>query len=78
MSNIAKIPSYLSAEKLGPWDTYLVWIDRVEPHLNPDPLSGVETLTRLKRALIVDAPIRLEDVINQRLDRIVRDAFASV
>ena len=33
MSNVLHIPSYLSAEHLGPWETFLVQIDRVEPHL---------------------------------------------
>ena len=29
MNNVSHIPSYLSAEHLGPWETYLVQIDRV-------------------------------------------------
>ena len=29
MNNVSHIPSYLNAEHLGPWETYLVQIDRV-------------------------------------------------
>ena len=61
MDNTAKIPSYLSRDRLGPWETYLVQIDRVEPHLDRALLTRVETLTRPKRALIVDVPIRLDN-----------------
>ncbi len=61
MNNLAKIPSYLSAEHLGPWESYLVQIDRVEPYLNRELLPWVETLTRPKRSLIVDVPIRLDN-----------------
>ncbi|HNM81330.1 MAG TPA: Glu/Leu/Phe/Val dehydrogenase [Rhodocyclaceae bacterium] len=61
MDNTAKIPSYLSRDRLGPWETYLVQIDRVEPHLDRALLPWVETLTRPKRALIVDVPIRLDN-----------------
>jgi len=61
MNNVAKIPSYLSPEHLGPWDTYLVQIDRVEPYLSRDLMPWIETLTRPKRALIVDVPIRLDN-----------------
>jgi len=61
MENTSKIPSYLSRETLGPWETYLVQIDRVEPHLERELLPWVETLTRPKRSLIVDVPIRLDN-----------------
>ncbi|HNO88819.1 MAG TPA: Glu/Leu/Phe/Val dehydrogenase, partial [Rhodocyclaceae bacterium] len=61
MDNTAKIPSYLSRDRLGPWETYLVQIDRVEPHLDRALLPWVEPLTRPKRALIVDVPIRLDN-----------------
>jgi len=61
MQNVSKIPSYLSPDHLGPWDTYLVQIDRVEPYLSRELLPWVETLTRPKRALIVDVPIRLDN-----------------
>ena len=61
MENTSKIPSYLSADRLGPWETYLVQIDRVEPYLDKLLLPWVETLTRPKRSLIVDVPIRLDN-----------------
>ena len=61
MDNTAKIPSYLSRDRLGPWETYLVQIDRVDPHLDRALLPWVEPLTRPKRALIVDVPIRLDN-----------------
>ncbi|HXE40523.1 MAG TPA: Glu/Leu/Phe/Val dehydrogenase [Azonexus sp.] len=61
MENTSKIPSYLSRERLGPWETYLVQIDRVEPYLDKALLPWVETLTRPKRSLIVDVPIRLDN-----------------
>ena len=54
------LPSYLQADQLGPWGTYLKQIDRVTPYLGH--LSRwVETLKRPKRALIVDVPIQLDD-----------------
>lgn len=61
MDNVSHIPSYLSAEHLGPWETYLVQIDRVEPHLAADLRPLAPILTRPKRALIVDVPIRLDN-----------------
>ncbi|MBN8282746.1 Glu/Leu/Phe/Val dehydrogenase [Zoogloea sp.] len=61
MDNTSKISSYLSRESLGPWETYLVQIDRVEPYLDKALLPWVETLTRPKRSLIVDIPIRLDN-----------------
>jgi len=61
MENTTKIPSYLSRDSLGPWETYLVQIDRVEPYLDKALLPWVETLTRPKRSLIVDVPIRLDN-----------------
>ena len=54
------LPSYLQADKLGPWGIYLQQVDRVTPYLGH--LSRwVETLKRPKRALIVDVPIHLDD-----------------
>lgn len=54
------LPSYLQADKLGPWGIYLQQVDRVTPYLGH--LSRwVETLKRPKRALIVDVPIELDD-----------------
>jgi glutamate dehydrogenase (NAD(P)+) len=56
----AKLPSYLQADKLGPWGVYLQQIDRVEPYLG-HLARWVETLKRPKRALIVDVPIHLDN-----------------
>ena len=61
MSNVLHIPSYLSAEHLGPWETFLVQIDRVEPHLAAELRPLVPILTRPMRALIVNVPIRLDN-----------------
>ena len=56
----SKLPSYLSADRLGAWAIYLEQIERVKPHLGT--LGELaETLTRPKRILIVDVPIRLDD-----------------
>lgn len=61
MNNVAHIPSYLSAEHLGPWETFLVQIDRVEPHLSAELRPLTPLLTRPMRALIVNVPIRLDN-----------------
>ena len=61
MENASSIPSYLSRDSLGPWETYLVQIERVTPHLDHALQSWVETLIRPKRSLIVDVPIRLDN-----------------
>lgn len=61
MNNVAHIPSYLSAEHLGPWETFLVQIDRVEPHLAAELRPLTPLLTRPMRALIVNVPIRLDN-----------------
>ncbi len=54
------LPSYLAADRLGPWGVYLQQIDRVTPYLGS--LSRwVETLKRPKRSLIVDVPIEMDD-----------------
>ena len=54
------LPSYLNANDLGPWGTFLQQVDRVTPYLGS--LSRwVETLKRPKRILIVDVPILLDD-----------------
>lgn len=54
------IPSYLNADALGPWASYLQQIDRVTPHLGH--LSRwVETLKRPKRVMVVDVPIQLDN-----------------
>lgn len=54
------IPSYLNADNLGPWGTYLSQVDRVTPYLG-HLARWVETLKRPKRALIVDIPIELDN-----------------
>jgi glutamate dehydrogenase (NAD(P)+) len=54
------LPSYLPADALGPWGTYLQQVDRVTPYLGS--LSRwVETLKRPKRILIVDIPIQMDN-----------------
>lgn len=54
------LPSYLDAQQLGPWGTYLQQVDRVAPYLGR--LSRwLETLKRPKRALIVDVPVQLDN-----------------
>ena len=54
------ISSYLQADDLGPWGTYLQQVDRVAPYLGS--LSRwVETLKRPKRILIVDVPIHMDN-----------------
>ncbi|MFT3812800.1 MAG: Glu/Leu/Phe/Val dehydrogenase [Acidovorax sp.] len=54
------LPSYLQADHLGPWGTYLQQVDRVTPYLG-SLARWVETLKRPKRALIVDVPIELDN-----------------
>ena len=54
------LPSYLQAERLGPWGIYLQQVDRVEPYLGP-LARWVDTLRRPKRALIVDVPIQMDN-----------------
>jgi glutamate dehydrogenase (NAD(P)+) len=54
------LPSYLQADKLGPWGNYLQQVDRVIPYLGP-LARWAETLKRPKRALIVDIPIQLDN-----------------
>lgn len=52
--------SYVQPDSQSPWGTYLAQVERVVPFLGE--LSGwVGTLTRPKRALIVDIPIRMDD-----------------
>ncbi len=57
---LSNLPSYLAADRLGAWAIYLEQIERVKPHLGKLG-ELVETLTRPKRILIVDVPIRLDD-----------------
>ena len=54
------LPSYLQADNLGPWGTYLQQVDRVIPYLG-HLARWAETLKRPKRALIVDVPIQLDN-----------------
>jgi glutamate dehydrogenase (NAD(P)+) len=54
------LPSYLQADKLGPWGIYLQQVDRVTPYLG-HLARWTETLKRPKRALIVDVPIQLDN-----------------
>ena len=61
MSNLSHIPSYLSAEHLGPWETFLVQLDRVEPYLADELRILAPILTRPVRALIVNVPIRMDN-----------------
>ena len=55
------IPSYLHADHLGPWETYLTQVERVAPYIEPRLQPWIETLRRPKRILIVDIPIKLEN-----------------
>ena len=54
------VPSYLQADNLGPWGSYLQQVDRVIPHLG-SLARWAETLKRPKRILIVDVPIHMDD-----------------
>jgi glutamate dehydrogenase (NAD(P)+) len=54
------LPSYLSANNLGPWGTYLEQVERVTPYLGHLG-KWVETLKRPKRSLIVDIPVELDN-----------------
>jgi glutamate dehydrogenase (NAD(P)+) len=54
------LPSYLQADNLGPWGTYLQQVDRVIPYLG-HLARWAETLKRPKRALVVDVPIQLDN-----------------
>ena len=54
------LPSFLQANELGAWGTYLQQVDRVTPYLGS--LSRwIETLKRPKRILIVDVPIQMDN-----------------
>jgi len=54
------LPSYLSRENVGPWETYLDQVERVAPHIERRLVPWIETLRRPKRSLIVDVPIKLD------------------
>ena len=54
------LPSYLQADKLGPWGIYLQQVDRVVPYLG-SLARWADTLRRPKRSLIVDVPIQMDN-----------------
>ncbi|MFL6621524.1 MAG: Glu/Leu/Phe/Val family dehydrogenase [Sulfurifustis sp.] len=55
------LPSYLSRDSLGPWETFLRQVEEVTPWLDPDLQPWIETLRRPKRILIVDVPIKRDN-----------------
>ncbi len=55
-----RVPSYLSAEHIGPWGIFLQQVERVTPYLG-ELAYWVESLKRPKRTLIVDVPIKMDD-----------------
>ncbi len=57
----SSIPSYLSKDNLGPWETYLQQVEDVTPWLDKELHPWIETLRRPKRILIVDVPIKLDN-----------------
>ena len=61
VSDDRTLPSYLSRDRLGPWETYLTQIDDVVPWIESDLQPWIETLRRPKRILIVDVPIKLDN-----------------
>src|SRR5690606_7523202 len=52
--------SYVNPQQDSPWGTFLAQVERVGPYLG-DLRRWVGTLTRPKRALIVDVPVELDD-----------------
>jgi glutamate dehydrogenase (NAD(P)+) len=56
-----ELPSYLSRDHLGPWETYLRQIEEVTPWLDEELQPWVNTLRRPKRILIVDVPIKRDN-----------------
>jgi glutamate dehydrogenase (NAD(P)+) len=60
MENTAHSVSYVQPTRQSPWGTYLAQVDRIIPYLG-DLSRWVGTLTRPKRALIVDIPIEMDD-----------------
>jgi glutamate dehydrogenase (NAD(P)+) len=52
--------SYVSDDPSSPWRTYLTQVERIEPYLG-ELSRWLGTLTRPKRALIVDVPIEMDD-----------------
>lgn len=58
--NAPLLPSYISAQNIGPWHIFLQQVEQVAPLLEKSLWPWVETLRRPKRSLIVDVPIRLD------------------
>jgi glutamate dehydrogenase (NAD(P)+) len=56
-----ELPSYVSPDHLGPWETFLRQIEDVTPYLDRELLPWVGTLRRPKRILIVDVPIKRDN-----------------
>jgi len=52
--------SYVQPTRISAWGTYLAQVDRIVPHLG-DLSKWIGTLTRPKRALIVDVPVEMDD-----------------
>jgi glutamate dehydrogenase (NAD(P)+) len=52
--------SYITPTATSPWGTYLAQVEAVVPYLGP-LARWIGTLTRPKRALIVDVPIEMDD-----------------
>jgi glutamate dehydrogenase (NAD(P)+) len=52
--------SYVQPTSVSPWGTYLAQVDRIVPYLG-DLSRWIGTLTRPKRALIVDVPVEMDD-----------------
>ena len=52
--------SYVHPNRQSPWGTYLAQVERIVPYLG-ELSRWVGTLTRPKRALIVDIPIEMDD-----------------
>jgi glutamate dehydrogenase (NAD(P)+) len=55
------LPSYLSRDHLGPWETFLQQVDEVAPWLDTELRPWIDTLRRPKRILIVDVPIKRDN-----------------
>src|ERR1041384_705054 len=60
LASTSTLPSYLSADQLGPWSMYLEQLDRVAPHLGA-LAQYLETLRRPQRIIIVNVPIKLDN-----------------
>jgi glutamate dehydrogenase (NAD(P)+) len=56
-----ELPSYMSQDRVGPWETFLHQIEEVLPSLDPGLQRWATTLRRPKRILIVDVPIKRDN-----------------